>query len=281
MKLSLSVWHYSSMVSWLPCYPLDEVIERTARIGYPAIELGAASPHLWPDYLTPEDKQKIRKKIESHNLEISAVCPALGGGPGHNPASPNSREREASLDHYRKIIDLAVELGSKSILWLPGWIVFGVTQRQSWKWAQQSLTQCARYAFEKSITVVIEPTPADSDLIESADDALNMRKEVGLENIKVMFDTFHVFYRGESVEDYVERMKDHLAEVHLSDPDRLPPGTVRRDEYELLIRSLKEINFKGYLAVEVGFVRADPDAFSLRSYRYMMPLLEKYGGKQN
>ncbi|GAA3315239.1 hypothetical protein GCM10020331_009770 [Ectobacillus funiculus] len=77
---------------------------------------------------------------------------------------------------------------------------------------------------ELGITFVVEPQAADSNLIESADDALLFAEEVGESNVKVMFDTFHALYRSEVPSDYVYRMADKLHHVHISDNDRLPPG---------------------------------------------------------
>jgi sugar phosphate isomerase/epimerase len=58
MKLAFNSWVYSSFPVWVPAYPLIDVIERLAKIGYDGIEIGAASPHAFPDDLGPERRRE-------------------------------------------------------------------------------------------------------------------------------------------------------------------------------------------------------------------------------
>ncbi|URJ46957.1 hypothetical protein MF628_001541 [Paenibacillus polymyxa] len=42
--ISFNTWAYSSFPSWVPSYPLEEVIKRLSGFGYDAIEIGCAAP---------------------------------------------------------------------------------------------------------------------------------------------------------------------------------------------------------------------------------------------
>ena len=120
----------------------------------------------------------------------------------------------------------------------------------------------------------IEPTSADSNLIDSADDAIRLKEEFGAPNVKLMFDTYHTIYRNEVASDYVHRFGKDLAHVHLADSNRLPPGE-GTGEFPTLIETLKKTGFDGYLTMEIGFNRrdVDPDAFAKRAYDYIKGLL--------
>lgn len=48
IKLAMHTWPYASNPTWLPAYTLEETIKRVKKIGYDAIEIGAASPHVFP-----------------------------------------------------------------------------------------------------------------------------------------------------------------------------------------------------------------------------------------
>jgi sugar phosphate isomerase/epimerase len=58
------------------------------------------------------------------------------------------------------------------------------------------LDQIASHADKKGITIVVEPTAAATNLIETADAAMELMRSVARDNVKVMFDTFHALYRG-------------------------------------------------------------------------------------
>lgn len=276
MKLAFNTWVYSSFPVWVPAYPLEEVVPRLAAIGYDGIELGAASPHAYPDYTGPQRRREIRRLFEQNNIALVSMLPAPGGGPGFNVASPIPEERAAAIDQYKKVVILCAELGGKILLYVAGWQVFGTTRAEAWNWSLSALRDIARTAEALGITICIEPTSADSNLIDSADDALNLMTEAGAPNVRLMFDTYHTIYRNEVATDYVHRFGKNLAHIHLSDSNRLPPGD-GTGEFPMLIETLKKTGFDGYLTMEIGFNRrdVDPDGVAKRAYDYIKRLVSK------
>jgi protein FrlC len=274
MKLSFNTWVYSSFPVWVPAYPLEETIARIARIGYDAIEIGAAAPHAYPDFLGKERRQEIKGMLEENGLELSAMLPAPGGGPGHNVSSPLPEERRNAIEQYKKVIELCSELGGSTVLYVAGWQIFGTERAQAWQWSQDALSEIARTATDHGVTIAVEPTPQDSNLVESSDDALELMSQVSSPNVKVMFDTIHALYRNEVPTDYVYAMGDDLHYVHLSDVDRLPPGAGRAD-FVSLIDALREIGYAGYLSMEIGFNRRDvePDLVARQAYEHVKSLV--------
>ena len=127
MKLSFNTWPYASFPIWVPAYPLEDTIERIAKIGYEGIEIGAGSPHAYPPCLTKERRKHIRKVLDDNGIALSSMLPALSGGPGHNLASPIPEERRHTIDHYKDLVELSAEWGGKILLYIPGWVVFGTT----------------------------------------------------------------------------------------------------------------------------------------------------------
>lgn len=276
MKLSINSGLFCSIGSWLPSYLLDEVIRRLASIGYPAIEISAASPHAFPKYTDKRMRNEIATLLSEQGMEVSSICPSLGGGPGFNPASPIEAERKACIDYTKECIDLAIDLGSKIVIWLGGWMVYGVSKDQAWEWCKKALIECAKYADSKGISVVIEPTPVDSDVIETIDDAISLMRETKHSNVKVMLDTYMLFYRNEVMEDCVRKAGKDLAHIHVSDIDRLPPGHGDKD-FRPFIKALREINYDGIFTLDLttGSRCADGFAYALQAYEYLTPLLKE------
>ena len=157
------------------------------------------------------------------------------------------------------------------------WVVPVIGRRsreEALKWSRSALADIAKTAETQGLTICIEPTAADSNLVDSADDALTMMKEVAAPNVRLMFDTYHTIYRNEVASDYVHRFGKNLAHVHLADSNRLPPGE-GTGEFPMLIEALKKAGFDGYLTMEIGFNRrdVDPDAFAKRAYDYVKRLI--------
>ena len=280
MKLAFNTWVYSSFPVWVPSYPLKDTIERIAAIGYDGIEIGAASPHAYPDYLDSKRRQEIRRTLEANKLALSSMLPAPGGGPGFNAASPLAEERANTIDQYEKVIDLCADLGGKTVLYVAGWQVFGTPRDAAWNWSREGLVAIAETARSREVTIAIEPTSADSNLVDSADDAIRMMREVGAANVKLMFDTYHAIYRNEVSTDYVHRMGRDLHHVHLADAGRAAPSDSGQADYRGLVKALAANGFTGYLTMEIGFNRraVEPDRIALDAYNYMKPLVEAARG---
>lgn len=272
MKLSFNTWPYASFPVWLPAYPLEEVIKRLARIGYDGIEIGAASPHAYPPTLTEARRKEIKRVLEGEGIALSSMLPALSGGPGNNVASPIPEERRHTIDEYKQIVELCAYWGGKTVLYIPGWAVFGTSRKEALAWSREALHEIGEHAAGFGVRLAIEPTSYDSNLIDTADHAIELMEEVGLDNVKLMFDTFHVLYRREVLTDYAYQMGKDLIHIHLSEERRMPPGHGRGD-FESLLDVLKEIEFDGYLTMEIGFDRRDvePDWFAREAYNYLKP----------
>lgn len=272
MKLSFNTWGYSSYPSWLPAYPLEETIKRLAKIGYDGVEIGAWSPHAFPETTTPERRKEISKVLEGEGIALSSMLPAPSG---NNVASPVPEERQYAIKQYKMIGDMCAEWGGKTLLYIPGWVVFGTTRKQAWQWSRDALHDIGEHCAQYGINLAIEPTSFDSNLVDTADHAVEMMEDVNLPNVKLMFDTFHVLYRREVMSDYAYRMGENLTHIHLSEENRMPPGHGRGD-FPSLINALKEINYGGYVTMEIGFDRRDvePDWFAREAYEYLVPLVK-------
>lgn len=276
MKLSFNSWMYAAFPAWLPLRSLEDTIDVLAEIGYDGIEIGAAAPHGFPDYLDAERRRAIVRHLDVRGLEVSALCPALGGGPGYNPVSPDEPERRANLVYMKACIELAHDLSCPNVIFLGGYRRYGQPQAEAWQLARESLVACGEYAAKQGVTLVVEPTPADSNLLEQAGDCVRLIEEAGVD-ARVMLDTFHIFHRNDELRDALRAAGDHLGYVHVSDLGRDAPGTHR--DFSSLVQELRELYYDGWLSMEVGFNRreSDPDGLARSAYAHMHEIVERIG----
>ena len=276
MKYAFNTWAYSSFPAWLPAYTLDEAIRRLAGIGYDGVEIGCAAPHAWPAYLSAERRRELRGLLDSSALEVVSLLATPGGGPGFNPASPYVEERDATVKYYQEVTDLASELGARKVIYIAGWQIFGTTRQEAWSRSRECLDRIAAYAGQKDITIVVEPTAAATNLIETADDAIELMRSVEHSNVKLMFDTLHAVYRNEIPADYARAMGKDLVHIHVSDKNRVLPGEGQVDWVGLL-QVLQESDFDGFITMEVGLDArsADPDRIARTALAYLKDVESK------
>ncbi len=276
MKYAFNTWVYSSFPCWVPAYPLDETIKRLARIGYDGIELGCTSPHAWPEYFDNKKREYIRQCLKDNNIVISSVLAVPGGGPGANVASVDDAEREWTINHLKKVCDIAVDLDCKTMLYVAGWYIYGTKKQTAWNNSLDTLKRVGAYAADKGVTICVEPTAEDSNLVESAEDALALMEQSGLSNVGVMFDTAHAFHRCEPPTDYIYTMAEKLRNVHLTDYNRTAPGTSGCD-FVAIMQALKDVNYSGYVTMETGFGSRSvhPDSVARTSLETLKSIEEK------
>ena len=282
IKLAMHTWPYASNPTWLPAYTLEETIKRVAKAGYDAIEIGLASPHVFPQTLSAQRRKDLGQMLKDYGLTLAATLPAHGGGPGNNVASPIPDERRWAIDNYKDTIRLTADWGGNRVICLPGWYIFGTTYRQAWDWARDAINEIARFAKDFGIEIVIEPTPEDSNIVNTCDNTIDMMKDVGEANVKLMFDAHHVITMKEVMSDYAYAMGRDLVHIHASDNDRLPPGMGRGD-WPALIDALHETGFDGYLSMECGFHKRgiEPDWVARVSLEYLKPLVDAANARKS
>ncbi len=252
MKFAFNTFPFSSFPTFLPTYALQDTIKIIAGIGYDAVEIGCCAPHAWPAHLSRERRSEIRALAEGEGIAISSLLPAIGGGFGCNPCSVLRAERLATIAHYKEIVDLAHDLGAKMVLFIAGWRAEGMSREEGWAHSRDCLRAVANHAAERGITIAIEPTTADTNLIDTADDARRLMLESECANVGLMFDTCHVAYEGVSPSSYVKDMGTDLVHLHAADTGRKAIGEGQMNWSELM-RALVDASYAGYLTVETGF----------------------------
>ena len=272
MKYSFCSITYGSGGSWVPAYMLDETIRRVSGIGYDALEVVTASPHAWPYHLNAEKRAKIADDFAAHRLAVSDIMPFMGGGPGYNVATQNQRERTWTAGYLKECVDLAERWGAGSILYLPGWTLYGDDKRTAWKNSVSVLRDVAAYAEPKGISVLIQQALSQSNVVDAPDDARYMMEEVAMKNVGLMFDVMSAVNRKQDPADYAYLMGRDLKAIHVCDYGRKAPGTAGLD-FKQLYLALKEIGYDGYITVEVESSRSTNAAsIARRSLEYLKNL---------
>jgi protein FrlC len=282
LKIAFNTWMYAAFPAWLPLRSLDDVIDLAADLGFDGLEIGAAAPHAFPDYLDAARRKDIRARLDGHGLEVSGMCPTMGGGPGYNPASPEEAERKAGAAYVGEVIRLASDIGCPTVIHLGGYRRLGQPYAEAWANAVEGLQNSAKAAREHGVRLAVEPTAADSNLVEHAGDALRIIEDAGVSDVAgVMLDTFHIYHRNDEVREAFAVAGDQLSYVHLSDLERDAPGTHR--DFADVIGGLEAIGYDGWLSLEIGFNRREshPDGLLRAGIAHIRGLIEQPAASAN
>jgi sugar phosphate isomerase/epimerase len=252
-------------------FSFAEAVRRLAAIGYRGIEIMADVPHAWPACLLDEQKRAIRQALADHRLAISNINAFMMNAVSDarqrywHPSwiEPDRHYRQIRIDHTRRSLTLARELGAPSITTEPGG---PVEAGASWSTALQlfveGLKPVAEHAEEEGILLLIEPEPGL--LIETADQFLELMQHIDSPAVGLNFDIGHFYCAGDEPAPTVRRLAPYIRHFHLEDiaatrvHHHLIPGDGAID-FASTFQAIQEIGYQGWITIELYPYVDDPD----------------------
>lgn len=251
-------------------YSIQDAIPVIARTGYDGVDIWGGRPHVYRQDLSAEELERLRQVIEDHGLVVSSFMPAFYRYP-HSLSNPNPKVRDDSIDYMRQCVDSAAILGAGIVLVVPDHSLYGQSREDSLGRMVESIDVVARYASQYDLKLGIEVLYYDeTDLVNSADDALEIIDQLGHGNIGVVLDTGTLNLSKESPEEILAKLNDLMLQVHVNDNDggqqqqNLIPGDGTYD-FGSLIQVLREHDFSGFLSAELTKGYADDPEPALRT----------------
>jgi len=183
----------------------EDSLKISSQSGADGIQMYAASHHMASLELDYKAAKSLKRKVESYNLEISALCGDLGGH-GFELRDENHEK----IKKTREIIDFAGELGISIITTHIG--VISGTEDEKNSIMQEALQEICRYAEKAGVYIAIETGPEKPELLKK------FIEETGEKNLKVNLDPANlVMVHGENPAEAVFNLKDYIVYTHAKD----------------------------------------------------------------
>jgi sugar phosphate isomerase/epimerase len=273
MRYAVNNWIYGDE-------PLRDTFTRLSRYGYDGIEF-VGEPSRFP-------VSEVLELSEEFGITPTSVLGwCVWGIPGRDMASPDDAERKAAIRYGQQCIDFAAEIGVPIVIVIPA--AAGRTAptgrpktesewhsgyQAEWGHAVDSIRQAAAYAAERNILLALEPINRyETFLVVTLDQGLQFISDVGVDNLKLNLDTFHMNIEEPNLADAVRRAGDLLVSMHVSDSNRQAPGRGHMD-YTTLLGALGEIDYQGTLVLEPVPPGSDP--ILLSQFPENLPLRDIY-----
>ena len=263
---------------------LDEAIDAIARVGYAGVEVMADVPHALPEKLDSKQIAEIKRRIEGggqacSNINAFTLCAC---GDTYHPTWIEEDEslRARRVDHTIRSIELAAELGTKTVSLQPGGPLIGTTlsRQAAGERFAEGLSQVLARAKLLGVTLAIEPEPGL--FIQSAGEYLAFKKEFfpDEDHVKMNCDIGHLFCVGENPADVIRALSTQIAHVHLEDIGKnrvhqhLTPGKGVID-FESIFRALREIGYGGWVTVELYPYETTAAGVAKRAWEHLQPII--------
>lgn len=221
------------------------LLEKFKNMGFDAVEIIPFDPDNFP-------AAKVRQAANELGLTINT---GYGMPPEYNTISPDPAIRKAGVEFSKKLIDLSNEAGAEvfggAVYCGWGCLTGKMRSDDEWKWGVDSYRQIAEYAQSTSDLILgIEPLNRfESHFINIAADAVQFIKDVGLPNVKVHLDTFHMIREEDDMLQAIRDCGGHLGYVHACENQRGIPGR-GLVPWRGVFETLKEVGYDGCVTVE-------------------------------
>lgn len=222
------------------------IIEKAKELGFELIDFAISDPFKFP-------ATEVRKEL--NRVGIDCVCTTTLTN-HTNPISPDASIRSNAVDALKKAVDICAELnapilgGVNYASW--GYLTKKPRTQDEWNWSIECMRKAAEYAKQiGDIQICVECVNRfESHFLNIAEDAVQYCKDVGLDNVKVHLDCFHMIREEKSFAGAVESCgKEYLGYVHVNENDRGIPGT-GLVPFEEFFHALKRINYTGPVVIE-------------------------------
>ncbi|MBL8992998.1 MAG: sugar phosphate isomerase/epimerase, partial [Spirochaetia bacterium] len=135
----------------------------------------------------------------------------------------------------------------------------------------EALAEAARYAQKFSLTLGLEPVNRyETFLINTADQALDLRKQIGEPNVAVHLDAYHMNIEEKGFYEPVKNAAPNLCHFHMSESHRGTPGTGTVD-WEAVYQGLCDGGYTGLVGLESFIEVADSMRAATCVWRKMAP----------
>ena len=224
-----------------------DLLYKVADMGYDIIEVAV------------EDKDLIDwNQLKQVASEIGLKITISGAfGPTRDVSSDDAAIRKNGFDYIVDCLRIAEAMDSP-IFTGPVYSAVGKTRivsaerkRQERDWCIENLREVGKIAQECGVVVGLEPLNRfETDMVNTAEQALSLVREAGHPSIKISLDTFHNNIEEKSIPAAIRAIgREMLCHVQGNESDRGTPGTGNVD-WPGIRAALTEIGYDGAVVIE-------------------------------
>jgi len=221
------------------------LLEKCKNLGFDAVEIIPFDPDNFP-------AAQARQVAADLGLTLNT---GYGMPAQYNTISPDAAVRQAGIEFSKQLVDLSVECGAEvfggAIYCGWGYLSGKMRTEDEWKWGVEATRAAAEHAASQSDLVIgIEPLNRfESHFINVAADAVKFIEDVGMPNVKVHLDSFHMIREENDISAAIQTCGDHLGYFHACENQRGIPGT-GLIPWKEVFRNFQQIGYDGCVTIE-------------------------------
>lgn len=244
----------------------------TAETGYDGIEIAPFTLAEDVRDLDAVARAEIRRTAEQEGLEVVGLHWLLVSPKGLSMTSNDPNVRLATSDYVTALVEFCGDVGGRVMVFgspVQRRIPEGASLEQAAQRFITALRPALDRAAERGIVVCLEPLPRpEADFMLTLEEADAVRRLLDHPAGRLIFDVKSASSEGKSLPGLIREFWPHIAHVHANDANRRGPGFGETD-FVPLLQTLQELQYSGYVSVEVFDYSPDPQTIAVESLCYL------------
>ena len=252
---------------------LPEVCIVAQQLGYHGIEIAPFTLASSIFDITASQRREARRIIEKYGLICVGLHWLFAGPKDLHVTTSDEATWKRTRNYLSALLDLCHDLtGKVLVLGSPKQrnILEGQTFDGAWQRATDMFDAVLDQAAGLGLTICLEPlSPAETDFINTVDEAMKMVRQIDHPNLKVHLDVKAMSSESKPIAEIIRSV--HATDVghfHVNDPNLYGPGMGNVD-YTPIATALSDIGYDGWLSVEVFKYDPDPETIVRKSIEYL------------
>ncbi len=267
MKLSVAIADEHALPSAFVVFRgIEKSILTAKSLGFDGVELALKRP----DEIDPESVQRL---LTDNQMEVSCISTGqVLADLGFSFSDEDANRRSSLISMFKEFIDLGAQFGVPVNV---GRVRGSVGKRDREEVESlfiDSMKEVGSYALERDVDILIEPVNRyEIDFINNVAQGAEIIKRIGLSNMLLMPDVFHMNIEDQSIEGQLQAYKDVVGYIHFADSNRLAPGWGHLD-FMRILQGIKDMGYDKWISIEILPMPA-PYAAAKQAADYILPLM--------
>lgn len=258
-------------------WPFDRAFASARETGYTGIEIAPFTIATSAYDISPARRSEVRRQAEAADLEVIGLHWLLAKTTGYYVTTPDADVRAKTGDYLAELARLCRDLGGKLMVLgspLQRNLLPGVTHDEAMKYAADTITRAMPTLEELDVTLAVEPLgPLEGDFLNTARLGAELCAMVGSNHCRLHLDVKAMSTESLPIPQIIHEQRGLLHHFHANDPNKLGPGMGEID-FVPIFRALGEIDYRGWVSVEVFDYSPGPENIARISMENMLAALD-------
>ena len=257
------------------------------KAGWQGIEIAPFTLQKDASTLPAERRREVRDIIVSEGLEFVGLHWLTVGPEGLHVTTPDENQRRGSWDFVRRLVDLCADLRPEG--GTGGVMVFGSPFQRRTDGAfpvdvavrnfTGGVRSIAPLLEERGVTFCVEALPiAQSDVILTLDEAVQVVREVNSPAVQTMFDSHNAIDEAEPHADIVSKHWDLIRHIHVNELDGSYPRPGGGYDFKPVLQVAKDRAFGGWVSMEVFDFTPGSEKIVTEAHAYLRDRIGQLNG---